>query len=88
MDLMKIGKFIASKRKEKNLTQNQLAELLHVTDRAVSKWECGRSAPDSSIMLELCKILGINVNELLSGEELKMKDYNALRKYFETHGRD
>lgn len=76
MDLLKIGSFIAEKRKEKKLTQLQLAELLHVTDRAVSKWECGRSMPDSSIMLELCEALGISVNELLTGEELEMENYN------------
>lgn len=76
MDLLKIGAFIATKRKEKKLTQLQLAELLHVTDRAVSKWECGRSMPDSSIMLELCEALGISVNELLTGEELNMENYN------------
>ena len=76
MDLLKIGTFIAEKRKEKKLTQLQLAELLHVTDRAVSKWECGRSMPDSSIMLELCDALGISVNELLTGEELNMENYN------------
>lgn len=76
MDVIKIGKFIAEKRKEHNLTQNELAERLYVTDRAVSKWECGRSLPDSSIMLELCKILGISVNELLTGEEIKMETYN------------
>ena len=76
MDLIKIGKFIAEKRKAKNLTQLQLAERLYVTDRAVSKWECGRSLPDSSIMLELCKALDISVNELLTGEELKMETYN------------
>ena len=68
MDSIKIGKFIAEKRKAKNLTQLQLAERLYVTDRAVSKWECGRSLPDSSIMLELCEALGISVNELLTGE--------------------
>ena len=76
MDLIKIGKLIQQKRKAKNLTQSELAERLSVTDRAVSKWECGRSLPDSSIMLELCEILGISVNELLSGEELEMKTYN------------
>ena len=76
MDLIKIGKFIAKKRKAKNLTQSQLAGLLYVTDRAVSKWECGRSLPDSSIMLELCVLLGISVNELLTGEELEMETYN------------
>ena len=76
MDSIKIGKFIAEKRKAKNLTQLQLAERLYVTDRAVSKWECGRSLPDSSIMLELCEALDISVNELLTGEELKMETYN------------
>ena len=76
MDLEKIGKFIAEKRKAKGLTQLDLAERIHVTDRAVSKWECGRSMPDSSIMLELCEVLEISVNELLTGEVLEMKDYN------------
>ena len=76
MDSIKIGKFIAEKRKAKNLTQLQLAERLYVTDRAVSKWECGRSLPDSSIMLELCETLDISVNELLTGEEIKMETYN------------
>ena len=76
MDMDKIGKFIANKRKEKGLTQIELADKLNITDRAVSKWECGKSLPDSSIMLELCKILDITVNELLSGEEQEMQDYN------------
>ena len=76
MDLEKIGRFIADCRKKKNLTQMQLAEKLNITDRAISKWECGKSLPDSSIMLELCDVLGISVNELLIGEELDMKDYN------------
>ena len=76
MDMLKIGKFISSKRKAKNLTQAELAEKLNITDRAVSKWECGRSLPDSAIMLELCELLEINVNELLTGEELEMNTYN------------
>ena len=76
MDQIKIGKFIALRRKKVNLTQESLAEKLYVTDRAVSKWENGRSMPDSSIMLELCNILDITVNELLSGEEINMKEYN------------
>ena len=76
MDSIKIGKFIVEKRKAKNLTQLQLAERLYVTDRAVSKWECGRSLPDSSIMLELCEVLDISVIELLTGEELEMETYN------------
>ena len=76
MDLIKIGKFIADKRKKQRLTQMELAEKLNVTDRAVSKWERGKSLPDASLMLELCKTLEISVNELLTGENLEMKDYN------------
>ena len=72
MNQVEIGKFIAGCRKEKGLTQVQLAEKLNITDRAVSKWEMGKSMPDSSIMLELCEILGITVNELLSGERIEM----------------
>ena len=76
MNQDKIGKFIAKCRKEKKLTQEQLAEKLFVTDRAVSKWERGINLPDSSLMIDLCNILEINVNELLSGEKLDMKEYN------------
>ncbi len=76
MDQVKIGKFIAQRRKQVNLTQVQLAERLNITDRAVSKWERGKAMPDSSIMLELCSILGISVNELLSGEEITMENNN------------
>ena len=72
MDQIKIGKYIAKQRKEQNLTQAQLAEKLFITDRAVSKWETGRALPDSSIMLELCKILNITVIDLLNGEEINM----------------
>ncbi|MDR1769665.1 MAG: helix-turn-helix domain-containing protein [Hungatella sp.] len=76
MDQIKIGKFIASCRKEKNLTQAQLAEKLGITDRAVSKWENAKSMPDTGLMPELCELLGISVNELLSGEKLNlMEDY-------------
>ena len=76
MNQVDIGKFIANCRKEKQLTQVELAEKLNITDRAVSKWETGKSMPDSSIMLELCEILGITVNELLSGERLPMENYD------------
>ena len=76
MDLIKIGKFIASQRKAKNMTQEVLAEKLYVTDRAVSKWERGLSLPDAGKMLDLCNILDINVNELLNGERIVMKDYS------------
>lgn len=76
MDQQKIGSFIAQCRKKQNLTQSQLAEKLNITDRAVSKWETGRAMPDSSIMLELCNILKINVNDLLSGEIIAMNEYD------------
>lgn len=76
MDQIKIGKFIAERRRGVGLTQNQLAEKLGVTDRAVSKWETGRAMPDSSIMLDLCSELKISVNDLLSGEVVTMEDYN------------
>ncbi len=76
MEQVKIGKFIAECRKKENLTQMQLAEKLNITDRAVSKWETGKSMPDSSIMLELCDTLKITVNDLLSGEVVTMDNYN------------
>jgi len=75
MNLIKIGKFIADCRKEKKITQEQLAEKLYITDRAVSKWERGLSLPDADKMLDLCNILDISVNELLNGEKINMKDY-------------
>ena len=74
MNQAKIGKFIAAKRKEQNLTQMQLAEELGITDRAVSKWENGKALPDASLMLPLCGILHITVNDLLSGEEINMEN--------------
>ncbi|MBQ8689390.1 MAG: helix-turn-helix transcriptional regulator [Clostridia bacterium] len=76
MDQIKIGRFIAECRKNVNLTQMQLAEKLNITDRAVSKWECGKAMPDTAIMLELCDILCISVNELLSGEKINMENSN------------
>ena len=76
MDQLKIGKFIAECRKQNNLTQMQLAEKLGITDKAISKWERGIAMPDSSIMLELCDILHISVNELLSGEKISMENNN------------
>ncbi len=78
MDQIETGKFIAECRKEKKLTQAQLAEKLNITDRAVSKWKTGKSMPDSSIMLELCQILGITVNELLSGERVNMDSFEKI----------
>ena len=79
MDQKKIGRFIAECRKNNNLTQMQLAEKMNVTDRAVSKWETGRAMPDSSIMLDLCKVLNITVYELFSGEKISMENYTDNR---------
>ena len=78
MDQIKIGKFISSCRKEQGMTQAALAEKLGISDRAVSKWETGKSMPDSGIMLELCSLLDINVNELLSGERIMTEVYNKI----------
>ncbi len=75
MDPIKIGKFIALCRKEQGMTQAALAEKLGISDRAVSKWETGRSLPDSGIMLEVCGLLKISVNELLSGERIMAETY-------------
>ena len=76
MNQVKIGKFIAECRKNKNMTQAELAEKLNITDRAISKWETGKGMPDSSIMLDLCNELKISVNELLSGEMISMENKN------------
>lgn len=75
MNLEKIGKFIALCRKEQHLTQEQLAEKLGITSKAVSKWECGKGLPDASIMVDLCEILKITVNDLLSGEKVDKEHY-------------
>ena len=74
MDLIKTGKFISSKRKEKNITQSELAEKLNISDRAISKWENGICLPDAGNMPILCEILGITINDLFSGEVVDMKD--------------
>lgn len=75
MDSKKIGTFIANKRKEKQMTQKQLGEALNCSDKLISKWECGNGLPDVSMMLSLCELLEINVNELLSGEHLTPDSY-------------
>lgn len=74
MDQIKIGRFIAEHRKKAGLTQLQLAEKLGITDKAISKWERGLTMPDTSIMLELCDIISISVNELLCGEKFDMEN--------------
>ena len=75
MNQIKIGKFILNCRKEKGLTQEQLAEKLGVTSKSISRWENGNTMPDYSLLKELCNELDINVNELLSGEKIKGNDY-------------
>lgn len=75
MDQVKIGRFIAQRRKENNMTQMQLAEKLGITDRAVSKWETGKSLPDVAIMPELCGLLNITINDLFNGEVVVMENY-------------
>ena len=76
MDQVKIGKFIADLRKEKGLTQRELAETMGVSDKTISKWECGNGMPEMSMLMPLCRVLGINVNELLSGERLSEDSYS------------
>ncbi|WP_458458422.1 helix-turn-helix domain-containing protein [Pseudobutyrivibrio sp.] len=77
LDLIKIGSFISNVRKEQGLTQKQLAERVGVSDKAVSRWETGKGLPDTSIMSDLCEVLGININELLSGERLDADTYSG-----------
>ena len=75
VDQVKIGRFITEQRKQKNYTQRQLADILEISDKTVSKWECGNGFPEVSLLLPLCKELEISVNELLSGERLFEVDY-------------
>lgn len=75
MDQIKIGKFIAESRKSRNLTQRQLADILSISDKTISKWECGKGLPEVSLMLPLCAALDITVNDLLSGENVSQTDY-------------
>lgn len=75
MDQIKIGRFIAQMRKEQSLTQRQLADMIGISDKTVSKWETGSGLPEVSLLMPLCKILHISVNELLSGEHLTASDY-------------
>ena len=75
MDQIQIGKFIAESRKAKDLTQRQLADALSISDKTISKWECGKGLPEVSLMLPLCAALEITVNDLLSGEKVSEVDY-------------
>lgn len=80
MNQDKVGKFLASLRKENNLTQEDIAEKLNVNVKSVSRWENGRNLPDSSIMKEICKIYNVSINELFNGE--KVKKSNKVRQIF------
>mgnify|MGYP001851850077 FL=1 len=80
MNQVKIGKFIAKLRKEKKMTQQELADLLNVTDRAISNWENGRRMPDVTFFKPLCEILDISVNELVAGERISKEDKQTLDK--------
>lgn len=78
MDQIKIGKFIAESRKSRNLTQRQLADALSISDKTISKWECGKGLPEASLMMPLCEALDITVNDLLSGEKVFPTDYQKI----------
>ena len=75
MDQIKIGKFISEMRKEQSLTQSELAEMLNISNKTISKWECGNGMPELSLLTPLCQILKINLNELFSGEKLTNSNY-------------
>ena len=75
MDQVKIGKFISDARKAKGYTQKQLSELLGISDKTISKWECGNGFPEASLLLPLCNELEITVNELLTGERISQQNY-------------
>ncbi len=75
MDQIKIGRFIAEARRAKGLTQRQLAGSLAISDKTVSKWETGRGLPEVSLMLPLCSVLDITVNDLLTGEKVPASNY-------------
>lgn len=77
MNQEKIGKFIAKLRKQKNMTQQELAKKLGVTDRAISKWENGRGLPDYSLLQNLCDTLSVSINELFSGEKISKENYKT-----------
>ncbi len=82
MDQIKTGNYIAGLRKEKNMTQRELAERINVSDKTISKWETGKSMPDLDCIGALCETLGVSVNEIISGESLSADDYS--RKAEET----
>ena len=75
MNLLDTGKFIKEQRKQNNLTQAQLANKIMVSEKTISKWECGNGFPDTNLMLPLCQALNISANELLSGKKLNENEY-------------
>lgn len=75
MDQIKIGKYIKEKRKSMSLTQRELADKLNISDKTISKWECGNGMPDFNLLNPLCDMLGISVNELLAGEDISSDTY-------------
>lgn len=78
MNQVEIGKFIAECRKSKNMTQNQLAEMLNISNKSISKWENGSCLPDPSLYEPLCDILGITINELFAGQRIEKEDYQRM----------
>ena len=84
MDQAKIGRFIAERRKAQGLTQRQLADALSISDKTVSKWECGKGLPEVSLMLPLCGALQITVNDLLTGAVVSETDYRKRGKHDES----
>ena len=78
MNQVEIGKFIAECRKNKNMTQNQLAEVLNITNKSVSKWENGSCLPDASLYEPLCETLEITINELFAGQRIRDEDYQKI----------
>ena len=90
MNQVEIGKFIAECRKSKNMTQNQLAKMLNITNKSISTWENGSCVPDPSLYEPLCDILGITINELFAGQRIEKEDYQRMAevttilKQFET----
>ena len=93
MDYIKIGEFITSERKAKNLTQAKLAEQLFVSEKTLSKWENGNGVPDTEFLPKLCEIFNVSINELLNGERVGNDEYKssaentilALQKDNESH---
>lgn len=80
MNQIQIGRFIAASRKAQSLTQRQLADKLGISDKTVSKWECGKGLPEVSLMVPLCASLGITVNDLLSGERVSGTNYQKKQR--------